>query len=100
MILSGIFIKCILKLSNCNRIFKKLIMKLRNCNKISSYIQLIQKKGSIKFTTFTTSIEIKQIYGILSTNRNVLLLKVSYEKMQNENSFTDKRFLSTLKINP
>ena len=40
MELNSIFIKCILKLPNCERIFIKFILKLGNCNWVFSYTWL------------------------------------------------------------
>ena len=54
--------------------------------------------AGIKVSTVHTFIEIKQIYFIYQQNR--FTVKKLTCKMQNENSFTDKRFLLTLKRNP
>ena len=53
----------------------------------------------MKLSSFqNASIEIMQISFVYQQNR--FTVKKLICKLQNENSFTDKRFLLTLKINP
>ena len=76
-----------------------LIILSRVIEYTTHYYTLEKSLLIVKLRSFqNTSIEIKQISFVYQQNR-FAVKKLTY-KMQNENSFADKRFLLTLKRNP